>query len=242
MAAAQNIETSDRGQPVSRNVQVQRYSGAAGAVAVGPAPSRKPLPMEPLHDSGQSVTGAFEGWFPNPDGTFSILFGYFNRNLKRGTGYSDRAEQSDRAGWSGSGPAHALPDSPPVGRLHRHGAEGFRRQETHLDTGRQRHRPPTIPRKPQPAMGDLAFPQEGTGNTPPTLAFAEAGPSVQGPRGHQHATGGHRVQSAPADPLGCRRRQDAARRQRPRKLRRWSFGGASSADPARSPSPIHVRR
>src|SRR5271166_5293224 len=40
------------------------------------------LPMEPLHDSGQSVTGAFEGWFQNPDGSFSILLGYFNRNLK----------------------------------------------------------------------------------------------------------------------------------------------------------------
>src|SRR5216683_3306446 len=40
------------------------------------------LPMEPLHTAGQSVTAAFEGWFKNPDGSFSILFGYFNRNLK----------------------------------------------------------------------------------------------------------------------------------------------------------------
>ena len=40
------------------------------------------LPMEPLHDSGQSVTGAFEGWFKNADGTYNILVGYFNRNLK----------------------------------------------------------------------------------------------------------------------------------------------------------------
>src|SRR5262245_31597223 len=41
------------------------------------------LPLEPLHDSGQSVTGAFEGWFKNPDGTYSILIGYFSRNLKQ---------------------------------------------------------------------------------------------------------------------------------------------------------------
>ncbi len=39
--------------------------------------------MEPLHDSGQSVTGAFEGWFRNQDGSFSILFGYYNRNQKQ---------------------------------------------------------------------------------------------------------------------------------------------------------------
>src|ERR1019366_8748008 len=40
------------------------------------------IPAEPLHDAGQSVTGAFEGWFKNPDGSFSLLFGYFNRNMK----------------------------------------------------------------------------------------------------------------------------------------------------------------
>src|SRR5215467_1403921 len=40
-------------------------------------------PLEPHHDSGQSVTAAFEGWFPNQDGTFSILFGYLNRNAKQ---------------------------------------------------------------------------------------------------------------------------------------------------------------
>ena len=40
------------------------------------------LPLEPLHDSGQGVTGAFEGWFKNQDGSFSLLFGYYNRNQK----------------------------------------------------------------------------------------------------------------------------------------------------------------
>src|SRR6202051_5326271 len=40
------------------------------------------LPMEPLHTSGQNVTAAYEGWFKNPDGSFSMLFGYFNRNLQ----------------------------------------------------------------------------------------------------------------------------------------------------------------
>jgi hypothetical protein len=41
------------------------------------------LPMEPLHESGQNVTAAYEGWFKNPDGSFSMLFGYFNRNVKQ---------------------------------------------------------------------------------------------------------------------------------------------------------------
>src|SRR5437762_5483951 len=41
------------------------------------------LPMEPPHEAGASVTGAFEGWFKNPDGSFSLLLGYYNRNQKQ---------------------------------------------------------------------------------------------------------------------------------------------------------------
>jgi hypothetical protein len=41
------------------------------------------LPIEPKHDSGQGVTGAFEGWYQNKDGTYNILIGYYNRNLKQ---------------------------------------------------------------------------------------------------------------------------------------------------------------
>ena len=32
------------------------------------------------HTKGQSVSASFEGWYPNPDGTNSLVFGYFNRN------------------------------------------------------------------------------------------------------------------------------------------------------------------
>lgn len=34
------------------------------------------------HDVGQSVSPSFEGWFENPDGTFSLSWGYFNRNYE----------------------------------------------------------------------------------------------------------------------------------------------------------------
>ena len=50
------------------------------------------LPTAPLENAGQDVTGALEGWFKNPDGTFSLLVGYFNRNLEAGAGYSDRRQ------------------------------------------------------------------------------------------------------------------------------------------------------
>src|SRR6266700_2134269 len=54
------------------------------AVAVVIAISALPrqLPLEPAKDSGQSITGAFEGWYANADGSFTLLVGYFNRNQK----------------------------------------------------------------------------------------------------------------------------------------------------------------
>jgi hypothetical protein len=33
-------------------------------------------------NAGQSVVPYFEGWIKNPDGTFDLVFGYFNRNWK----------------------------------------------------------------------------------------------------------------------------------------------------------------
>lgn len=34
------------------------------------------------HANGQSVSASFEGWYPNPDGSYSLVFGYFNRNYE----------------------------------------------------------------------------------------------------------------------------------------------------------------
>src|ERR1700722_6072112 len=53
----------------------------AGMVLAGYAGSAQQLQTGPRHDSGQSVTASFEGWFHNQDGSFSLLFGYYNRNL-----------------------------------------------------------------------------------------------------------------------------------------------------------------
>ena len=42
--------------------------------------AQEELPTAPVHNA---ISGAFEGWFPNQDGSFSILVGYFNRNFKQ---------------------------------------------------------------------------------------------------------------------------------------------------------------
>ena len=38
--------------------------------------------MGPARERGASITPAFEGWYQNEDGSYSLLIGYFNRNSK----------------------------------------------------------------------------------------------------------------------------------------------------------------
>ena len=40
------------------------------------------LPLPPTSAKGQTVTPSFEGWYQNPDGTYTLSFGYFNRNTE----------------------------------------------------------------------------------------------------------------------------------------------------------------
>jgi hypothetical protein len=49
----------------------------------GQAPAQGVLPLEPTKERGSSITPAYEGWFENADGSFTMLIGYFNRNLKQ---------------------------------------------------------------------------------------------------------------------------------------------------------------
>jgi hypothetical protein len=41
------------------------------------------LPMDALKDTGQAIYPAFEGWYQNADGSYSLLMGYYNRNQKQ---------------------------------------------------------------------------------------------------------------------------------------------------------------
>jgi hypothetical protein len=143
--------------------------------------SGQQLPMEPPHDSGQSITGAFEGWFGNPDGSYSLLLGYYNRNTKREmdipVGPNNRIE----------------PGGPDQG------------QPTHFLTGRQwgvftvtapkdfgtrkltwtlvvNGQTTVIPMSLNPLWEVSPF-KEASGNTPPFISFEEGKLGVQGPRG-----------------------------------------------------------
>ena len=57
-----------------------RALAALVAVALAQIPGLPTEISSIRHNSGESVTPYFEGWIRNADGTFDMLFGYFNRN------------------------------------------------------------------------------------------------------------------------------------------------------------------
>jgi len=156
------------------------WVGAAMLVAGGMLGFAQSLPNEPRRGSGASVTAAFEGWFRNPDGSFSLLVGYYNRN---------QAQELDLPIGSNNKLEPGAPD---------------RGQPTHFRTGRQwgmfaikvpadfgqqrltwtivaNGQSTSVPLYLHPDYEISPLREAAVGNTPPVLAFDERGPSVQGP-------------------------------------------------------------
>jgi hypothetical protein len=137
------------------------------------------LPLEPLRNSGQGVTAAYEGWFRNPDGTFSILFGYYNRNqqqeLDLPVGPNNRIEPG---GPDQGQPTHFLP-----GRQW-----GMFTISVPSDFGNKKltwtlvanGQTAEIPASLDPLWEVEPF-KDANGNTPPGIRF-ENGAVVKGPR------------------------------------------------------------
>src|SRR5579863_6778150 len=137
---------------------------------------------EPVRDAGSTVTGAFEGWFKNADGTFSLLLGYYNRNRKQivdvPLGPNNRMEPG---GPDRGQPTHFMP-----GR-----GWGLFAVKVPADFGDNKitwtitanGKTMVIPASLKPDYEISPFIEAAVGNTPPVLSFDEKGPSVQGPRG-----------------------------------------------------------
>jgi hypothetical protein len=140
------------------------------------------LPAEPLHDAGTSITGAFEGWYKNADGTFDLLLGYFNRNQRQELDIPVGPDNRIEPGGPDRGqPTHFFPGRQ-YGMFVIHVPADFGTNKliwSIVANGRTT----SIPASLKPEWEISPFREEAVGNTPPVLSFAEAGPSVQGPRG-----------------------------------------------------------
>ena len=135
--------------------------------------------VEPPHQSGQAVTGAFEGWFKNPDGTFSILLGYFNRNYQEEIDIPLGANNRIEPGGPDRGqPSHFLPRRQwGVFRVIVAADFGQRKLTWTLNAHGQST---SIPMSLDPRWEISPFSEVGMGNTPPVLKFVDQS-QVQGP-------------------------------------------------------------
>src|SRR5437867_8474805 len=144
--------------------------------------SAQSLPLEPVHESGASITGAFEGWFKNADGTFSLLFGYFNRNTKQELDIPVGPNNRIDAG----GPDQGQPTHFMIGRQW-----GMFTVRVPADFGKEKliwtlvanGQELVIPGSLHPDYEISPIQEIATGNTPPVLRFTENGPAIQGPGG-----------------------------------------------------------
>jgi hypothetical protein len=140
------------------------------------------LPLEPVHESGASVTGGFEGWFKNADGTFSLLLGYFNRNTKQEVDIPIGPDNRIEPG----GPDYGQPTHFLIGRQW-----GMFAIKVPADFGNKKltwtivanGQPTTIPASLNTDYEISPLIEAAVGNTPPVLRFEENGQSVQGPTG-----------------------------------------------------------
>jgi hypothetical protein len=140
------------------------------------------LPLEPRHDSGASITGAFEGWFQNTDGTYSLLLGYFNRNLKQELDIPIGPDNRIEPG----GPDHGQPTHFLTGRQW-----GMFTIKVPADFGTNKFtwtivangQTMVIPASLKMDYEISPFEEAAVKNTPPVIGFDQSGPFVQGPRG-----------------------------------------------------------
>jgi hypothetical protein len=144
--------------------------------------SAQPLPPEPARDSGSSITGSFEGWFPNPDGSFSLLLGYFNRNRKQEVDVPVGPNNAIEPGGPDRGqPTHFMPGRG-WGLFTVKVPADFADNKITWTIGAN-GKTTVIPASLKPDWEISPFMEASVGNTPPVLSFDEHGPSVQGPRG-----------------------------------------------------------
>ena len=162
-------------------MRMWRALGLSGLLLVGGLRSTfgQELPFAPFHEQGASITGAFEGWFKNKDGSFSFLLGYYSRNVSQQVDIPIGPDNRiDPGGPDRGQPTFFLP-----GRQW-----GFFTVTVPPDFGTQKltwtitanGQTTVIPLSLNPDY-EIAPLKEAAGDEPPVLSLEEHGKTVQGP-------------------------------------------------------------
>jgi len=141
------------------------------------------MPLEPASNKGKTVTPVFEGWYKNPDGSFSLSFGYFNRNFAEVLEIPVGPDNYFEPGPANRGqPAHFQP--------RRHwgvfavvvpGDFGYKRLVWTLKVRGETFAIPGSLNRDWEI--DALKGEAGSGNTPPSISFHSGGAEGSGPAG-----------------------------------------------------------
>src|SRR5215475_6227167 len=80
-----------------------------GTASYAPGQLTSPIPYTGQYSRGQDVVPVYEGWKPNPDGTFAMYFGYFNRNYQEELDIPIGANNNTEPGPDHGQPTHFYP-------------------------------------------------------------------------------------------------------------------------------------
>jgi hypothetical protein len=157
---------------------------ALAALATATAPlTRAQLPFSVAKASGQTVTPAFEGWYRNPDGTFSLSFGYFNRNSEEVVSVPIGAANRIEPGPPNQGQPTEFQPGRHWGVFAVKVPADFGSKEVTWTIAFRGATYP-IPGNLRPNWQiDALEGEAGSGNTPPALKFDANGPEGTGPLG-----------------------------------------------------------
>ena len=152
------------------------------------------VPVARTH--GQSVTPAFEGWYPNPDGTFNLSWGYMNRNYEQRLDIPVGPDNRLEPGPADQGqPTHFLPRRQ-TGVFTVTVPADFG-DRTLIWTVAAHGETISVPGHLRPEWQIDALREVTTGNTPPVVRFEPEGPHAQGPRGVRAAAEAQASDSVP---------------------------------------------
>jgi hypothetical protein len=154
---------------------------AAGVLAGGVLLSGQVQPPEPRRQFGASVTGAFEGWFYNPDGSRAFLVGYYNRNSQQEIDVPIGPNNRIEPGGPDMGqPTHFLPGRQ-WGIFTVPAPKDFKPQDSYTWTIVANGQSMSIPLRLNADYVMSPFREIAVGNTPPVIRFEQNGKGQQGP-------------------------------------------------------------
>ncbi len=155
---------------------------AAGIIAGGVFVSAQRISIpEPRRGAGDSLTGAFEGWYYNPDGSRAFLIGYYNRNARQEVDIPiGPANHIDPGGPDMGQPTHFLTGRQ-WGMFTVQAPRDFKPNDSYVWTITANGQTTSIPLRLKADYVMSPFSEIAVGNTPPVIKFDPNGKTIQGP-------------------------------------------------------------